>query len=189
MTDFTLSSGSNCRPYRSPWGNFATRGFQVASTLAAKVWLGQPVDCLGAADGSSNGHCVKGVAANAPNYLNLVGICAETVSSGVSSAVAGAIISVWEANPAMEFKAVTKGGPLGTSLCGKRRSLVWDSTLNIAWVDVTASTATDWRVVVTGLVDQPGDSGGYVSFRFISRLGEQVNSTILSSTPLLAYFS
>jgi hypothetical protein len=34
-----------------------------------------------------------------------------------------------------------------------------------------------------------GDSGGYMAFRFINRLGDQVNSTLLSSSPLLAFYS
>ena len=187
MADLTLSSGSIARPYRSPWGAFPTRTFPTASTLAAAIKLGQPVSLLLPADTSTNAGAVLG--ATLPLSFNMVGIAAGSCSSGVSSAVAGPSISVWEANPAVEFKAVTKGGTIGSSLIGKRRSLLFDSTLNIAWIDVTASTATDWRVLVTGLVDGEGDSGGYVSFRFLTATGPQVNSTILSSTPLLAFYS
>lgn len=185
MTDFTLSSGSICRPMRSPWGAFPTRSMGVASTLAAAIRIGQPVSLL--ADTSTNAGNVLG--ATMPNVINLVGIAAEGISSGASSLVGGNTISVWEANPSVEFKAVTKGGLIGSSLVGKRRSMNWDSTLNIAWIDTTASTATDWRVVVTGIVDGDQDSGGYVAFRFLAETGSQINSTILSSSPLLAFYS
>ena len=186
MTDFTLSSGSICRPYRSPWGAFPTRGVRTESTSAA-IAVGQPVT-LGTA-GSTTYDCAIAVAGNAPNMFNTIGIAAEAEAAGGSSAVAGATISVWEANPLVEFKAVTKGGVLASSLVGLRRSLVWDSTLGIAWVDLSASTATDWRVLVTQNLDAVGDSGGYVAFRFLSQTGSQINSTILSSSPLLAFYS
>ena len=184
MTDFTLSSGSICRPYRSPWGAFPTRGMRTESTSAA-IALGQPVT-LGTA-GSTTYDCA--IASTIANFFNLIGIAAEAEASGGSSAVASATISVWEANPLVEFKAVTKGGVLASSLVGLRRQLAHDSTLNISYVELGASTATDWRVVVTQNLDAVGDSGGYVAFRFLTRTGDQINSTILSSSPLLAFYS
>jgi hypothetical protein len=125
-----------------------------------------------------------------PASFNLVGIAAEAMSSGASSAVQSPSISVWEANPNVEFKAVTKGGTIGSSMMGKRRSMNFDSTLNIAWIDCTVSSNADWRVVVTGIVDGEGDSGGYVSFRFLTQIVDQVGSSIAqtSTSPLLAYF-
>lgn len=188
MTDFTLSSGSICRPLRSPWGAFPVRALRTESTMAAAIQIGRPVVLL--ADASSNTDCIKGVAANTPNYFYIAGIAAEAVSSGTSSGTLSPKVSVWEANPAVEFKAVTKGGTLGSSLVGSRRSLVFDSTLNIAWVDVTGSTAADWRVIVTDLIDSVGDSGGYVAFRFVQSLAGNVASSVAltSTTPVLAFF-
>src|SRR3990167_6744117 len=116
MTDFTLSSGSICRPYRSPWGAFPTRTMPTPSTLAATITLGHPVSLL--ADTSTNAGTLIGVANNAPNMTNLVGIAAEAASTGTSSAVAGPSLSVWEANPAVGVKAVTKLGTIGSSLVG-----------------------------------------------------------------------
>jgi hypothetical protein len=133
--------------------------------------------------------CVIGVTANAPNYFNLVGVAAETIAAQTSSGTTGPFISVWEANPQVEFRAATKGGPLASSNVGLRKSLVFDSTLNIAWVDLSVSTATDWRVVVTQNIGTLGDSGGDVAFRFLNHGAEQWNSTIASSSPLLAFFS
>jgi hypothetical protein len=86
-----------------------------------------------------------------------------------------------------EFKAVTKGAVLASSQVGLTKTLHWDSSLNIAYVDLTASTATDHRVVVTKLIDNAGDSGGYVGFRFISNYVNQ-GSTVNSSTPYLAFY-
>ena len=184
MTDFTLSSGSICRPYRSPWGAFPTRGMRTESTSAA-IAIGLPVT-LGTA-GSTNQDCA--VVSTVATFINLIGIAAEAEASGGSSLVASATISVWEANPLVEFKAVTKGATLTSSLVGTRRTLAHDSTLNIAYVDLADSTATNWRVVVTQNLDAVGDSGGYVAFRFLAETGSQINSTILSSSPLLAFYS
>ncbi len=183
MADFTLSSGSVCRPYRSPWGAFTTRSLQPMSTNA-KIDIGRPVT-LNWTGSTSAGQIVQ---STADNTFFLAGIAASSISAG-SSAVANPQISVWEANPMVEFKAVTKGGVLASSNIGLRKKLTWDSTLAIAWIDLSASTATDWRVVITGNIDNEGDSGGYCAFRFITHLAEQINSTIASSTPLLAFYS
>ena len=46
-------------------------------------------------------------------------------------------------------------------------------------VDLTGSTAADHRIVITQLIDNPGDSGGYVAFRFVPNRADQ-GSTVLS---------
>ena len=185
MADFTLSSGNICRPYRTPWGAFPTRGFGVSTGVSsAAIHLGRPVTLdYTEAGNTSNAGLVK--ASTADNTFYAVGIAAEAVSG--STAVAGTPIAVWEANPQVEFQAVTKAGTLQSSQIGLTKTLHWDSTLNIAYVDLSASTATDHRVVVTQLIDQQGDSGGKVAFRFITNSYRQ-GSTILSSTPYLAFY-
>jgi hypothetical protein len=82
---------------------------------------------------------------------------------------------------------VTKGGTLQSSQVGLTKTLHWDSTLNIAYVDLSASTVTDHRVVVTQLLNDQGDSGGRVAFRFISNQRAQ-GSTVNSSTPYVAFY-
>lgn len=190
MTDFTLSSGSICRPYRTPWGSFNTRSFAVSSGVSsAAIHLGRPVTLdYTEAGQTSNASYVK--ASTADNTFYLAGIAAEAASG--STAVNGVTsISVWECNPQAEFKAVTKGGTIQSSHCALTKTLHWDSTLNIAYVDLSASTAADHRVVITQAVGvdgaAQGDSGAYVAFRFMTNSYRQ-GSTISSSTPYLAFF-
>lgn len=186
MADFTLSSGNICRPYRTPWGAFNTRGMGVSTGVSsATIHLGRPVTLdYTEAGNTSNAGLVK--ASTGDNTFYLVGIAAEQVSG--STAVAGTPIAVWEANPMAEFQAVTKFGTLQSSQVGLTKTLHWDSSLNIAYVDLSASTAADHRVVVTQLIDQQGDSGGKVAFRFISNSLARQGSTIGSSTPYLAFY-
>lgn len=186
MTDFTLSSGSICRPYRSPWGAFPTRTFGVSTGVSsAAIPLGRVVTLdYTEAGNSSNNQYVK--ASTGDNTFYCVGIAAEAAPS---TALIGQPITVWEANPLVEFRAVTKGGTLQSSQVGLTKTLHLDSTLGIQYVDLGASTAADHRVLVTGLLPNyaQGDSGGEVSFRFITNSYRQ-GSTILSSTPYLAFY-
>lgn len=185
MTDFTLSSGSICRPYRSPWGAFPTRTFGVSTGVSsAAIPLGRVLTLdYTEAGNTSNAQYVKG-STSADNHFYCVGISAEVVPS---TALIGQPISVWECNPLVEFKAVTKFGTLQSSQVGLTKTLHRDSTLDIAYVDLSGSTAADNRVLITQLIDQQGDSGGYVSFRFLTNSYRQ-GSTVLSSTPYLAFY-
>lgn len=186
MTDFTLSSGNICRPYRSPWGHFPTRAFAVSSGVSsAAIAVGRPVTLdYTEAGNTSNAAYVK--ASTGDNTFYLAGIAAEA-ASGSSAVNAVTTISVWECNPMVEFQAVTKAGTLQSSQVGLTKTLHWDSTLAIAYVDLSASTAADHRVVVTQLLGAQGDSGASVAFRFIGNRREQ-GSTINSSTPFLAFY-
>jgi hypothetical protein len=190
MTDFVLSSGSICRPFRSPWGSFPTRGFAVSSGVSsAAIQLGRPVTLdFTEAGQTSNASYVK--ASTADNTFYLAGIAGEA-ASGVGAVNGVTMISVWECNPLVEFKAVTKAGTIQSSHAGLTKTLHFDSTLNIAYVDLSASTASDHRVVITQAVGvdgaSQGDSGAYVAFRFIGDSRRQ-GSTIVSSTPYLAFY-
>lgn len=189
MADITLSSGMTCEPYRSPWGAFPIRHFTVSSGVSsAAIYDGRQVTLdFAEADNTSNAMHVKAstTAAGAGNFY-VVGIAAALASG--STAVNGVTeIPVWEANPLVEFKAVTKGGTLQSSQVGLTKAFSFDSTLNIAYVDLGASTAADHRVVVTDLIDAQGDSGGYVAFRFLTNRAAQ-GSTVVSSTPFLAFY-
>lgn len=185
MADLTLSSGSICRPLRTPWGAFHTISYGISTGVSsATIHVGRPVTLdYTEAGNTSNAEMVK--ASTGDNTFYLVGIAAEQASG--STATRGTKITVWEANPMQEFKAVSKAGTLESSHIGLTKTLHWDSTLNIAYVDLSASTATDHRVVVTKLIDSIGDSGGYVGFRFISNYVNQ-GSTVNSSTPYLAFY-
>lgn len=185
MADLTLSSGSICQPFRSPWGGFPIREFGISTGVSsAAIALGRPVTMdYTEAGNTTNAAFVK--ASSADNTFYLAGIAAGAVSG--SSATTGNALSVWECNPGVEFKAVTKGGTLQSSHVGLTKTLHWDSTLAIAYVDLGASTATDHRVVVTQMVGTLGDSGGYAAFRFLINSARQ-GSTIVSSTPYLAFY-
>lgn len=188
MTDFTLSSGNVCLPYRSPWGAFPTRMLGISTGISSQgIARGRVVtiDAVDVAPSTFSGY-VK--ASTGDNAFYIAGISAETVPS---TAVVGTGIMVYEANPNVEFKAVTKGNVLSNSMVGRTATLHRDSTLDIAYVDLTGSTASDHRVIVTGLIDQQGDSGGYVTFRFLTALAGNVQGSsgfYNSTTPILAFY-
>ena len=193
MAQVTLSSGSIARPYRSPWGAFPIRQMTPIST-GAEIHRGRPVT-LDYTANSTNVGKIKASSADATWFL--VGLAGQ--GSTVSSGVEPQPIPVCEANPMVEFVANTIGGVVVSSVIGLRKKLTWDSTLNIAVVDVSASSAADWRVIVTGcngvngqtgLQGDLGDSGAQVLFRFLPSLTENVGSSIAltSTTPTLAFF-
>jgi hypothetical protein len=181
MADVTLSSGSVARPYRSPWGAFPTRNFESISSNAIHVGQVLTLDWTG----STNTKRV--CASTAVPYFFGVGLAGS--SRGASTSVVGNV-TVYEANPHVEFRAFTKGGALASSLVGLRRTINRDSTLNIDYIDVTASTATDWRVLVTEILGTEGDTGGEVAFKFLPKLTENIGSSvsITSTSPVLAFF-
>lgn len=183
MTDFTLSSGMICRPYRSPWGAFPTRGFQLSTGISSNAIVAGRVVALDA-NTDSNAMQILPSSQTAGVVMStvIVGIAAESPALPGSTNTRGTVISVWEANPMIEFRAQTQGANLLSSQVGKLKALVWDSTLAITKVDLSNSTAINVRVVVTGLIDNEGDSGGAVSFRFIT------NDVSTISSPFLAFF-
>jgi hypothetical protein len=189
MAEITLSSGSVCRPFRTPWGAFNTRSYFVSTGVSsAAIHVGRPVTLDYTEAGmTTNAGYVK--ASTADNTFYLVGIAASA-ASGSTATVGVTDVQVYEANPLAEFQANTKGGAVSSSLVGTPRTLHWDSTLNIAYVDITGSTAADFRVVVTQAPltgYSQSDTGAPVAFRFISNRREQ-GSTINSSTPFLAFY-
>lgn len=182
-TNFTLSSGSICRPYRSPWGAFPVRSMPISTGVSSlTIHVGQTV--ILDARTSTCGHRVYANSANNP--IGIVGIASESPNKPGSTTTVDTEIPVWEANPLVEFKAVTKGGTLVSSIVGSARTLEFDSTLNIHWVDLGASSAVDNRVIVTELIDGIGDSGGYVAFKFQQTDRSSTNN---SSVAYLAFFS
>lgn len=186
MADIPLSSGSICRPYRSPWGAFPTRTMLCSTGISsATINLGRRVTL----DWTGSTTAGKVLPSTAQNTFYLVGIAAQTV--GGSTAVTNGEVSVWEANPLVEFRAQTQFNTLASSHVGLHKKMMFDSTLNVEYIDLRASTAADWRVVITGLIDNEGDSGGAVSFRFLSRLTENIGSSVAltSTSPILAFYA
>lgn len=136
---------------------------------------------------STSFHKVYGMAASSFATVSTQGPVAGIAGSSASrNADHGTLITVFEANPLVEFRAQTKGAALESSHVGSARTLAWDSTLNIAYVDLGASSAADNRVIVTDLIDAIGDTGGAVAFRFMA---QPRGSTGNSSSPWLAFYS
>lgn len=183
MTDFTLSSGSILRPYRSPWGAFPTKGYQLSSGISSNaIILGRIVGLDVNTDTNAGQILPSSQTAGVVVSTAIVGVAAESPSLGGSSTnTRGTVISVWDANPMVEYRAHTQGATLASSAVGKLKAIVWDSTLGIHKVDLSNSTAIVVRCVVTGLIDAEGDSGGAVSFRFITETPPAGDSTVSRS--------
>lgn len=105
----------------------------------------------------------------------IVGIAAEAYSSNDSTGANDHVLSFWAANPMVEFRAQTQGAALASSLVGAVKAIVWDSTLTIHKIDATNSTTLNVRALVTQLIDNIGDTGGAVAFRFLTN--DKVNAT------------
>lgn len=177
MTDFVLSSGNIMKPYRSPWGAFPTKGMALSTGISSNVIrIGMVVgldvnstayqNCIvpsSLSSGTIVSTAIVGIAAESPGAVN--------GNSGVGSTNSqGTVCMVWEANPNVEFRANTRGGLLNSTIVGQEKNLDYDSTLNIVLVNVGAGAlaTAQPRVVVTGLLDASGDSGGAVVCRFIN---------------------
>ena len=188
MADFTLSSASYCRPHRSPFGQPPVRVLPASTGMssAGSITVGQ-VCALDYRGVSTSFHKVYGITASSFATVSTQGpVVGIAASSHAANSEHGKGVTIFEANPLVEFKAVTKEGTLASSHVGSARTLAWDSTLSIAYVDLGASTAADNRVLVTDLIDAVGDSGGYVAFRFLT--GDYA-STNNSSQHWLAFYS
>lgn len=175
MTDFVLSAGNTIRPHRSPWGAFPIRGFKLSTGISSQVIRVGTVVCLDSASTSFNDCIVPTTLSSSSLKLvanTVIGVSAEgpgQTAGGISSTNSqGTVIPVWEANPSVEFKAWTRGGLLNSTIVGQRKELTRDSTLNIDLVNLATSSlaATCAVVIITGLVDASGDSGGAVTIRF-----------------------
>jgi len=187
MTDFVLSSGNICRPFRSPWGAFATRGFALSSGISSNaITLGRIVAFDVNTDSNASQILPSSQTAGVVMSTAIVGVAAEAAVGPGSTNTRGTIISVWEANPLIEFRANTQGANLNSSQVGKTKAIVWDSTLTIHKVDLSNSTLLNVRVVVTQLIDAEGDSGGAVAFRFLRETPPAGDST--SSRAVLALY-
>lgn len=182
MTDFTLSSGNYMRPYRSPWGAFPIRGMPLSTGISsATIRIGQAV-CLDV-NSTAYQNCIIPSSLSSAVVVStaIVGIAAEGpgINALSSTNAQGTVIPVWEANPNVEFRVHTRKGLLNSTLVGQYRDLEWDSTLTIHLINVGASAlATPQpRVVITGLIDASGDSGGAVLVRFMTKDASVAGST------------
>jgi hypothetical protein len=159
MADYTISSGDYIRPYRSPWGQCEVRS-APESTGQTFVYG----DVLELDKGVSTGaNRVKrgSTTGSTCNSTAIVGIAAQAASSNVAQTV-----TYFTASPANEFVGRTRGGLLALANVGAGFGLFRDSTKNVWLVDLGNTQSTSERVIVTELIDQVGDSGGAVAFKF-----------------------
>lgn len=176
MTDFVLGSGDFIRPFRTPWGATHTKSIRVSTGVSTQVIrVGQTV-VLDASGSTSFRDCVVPCAVSSatlnPAANTIVGVAAETPSvTNLSTSPGGTqMISVWDANPMQEFRARTRFGVITSSIVGTLKELGRDSTLNIdvVMLNVSSLATPVPAVIITQLLDSPGDSGGAVAFKFIS---------------------
>lgn len=171
MTDITPTAGDFMRPHRSPWNSFPTRGMPISTGISSNIiYVGAVVGLD--LNTSTTGDCIvpSSMTSNTVVSTANVGVAAENPASPSSTNVARSTIPVWECNPLVEFRARSRHGVLASTNVGAPYTILWDSTLHIHLVNLGASCATTpVYVTVTELIDNVGDSGGLVAFKFVSK--------------------
>lgn len=181
MADFTISSGDYMRPYRlqgASAGELTNGPESTGQSFKRGDLLELDVDV----STSSHRLALATVSASTVTSTSLIGVAAE----GASSAVDATII-YWPITPQIEFMARTRGGTLAQTNVGTAYGLFRDSTKNVCGVDLANTQSTSLRVVVTGLVDAVGDSGGYVRFKFGTPVGTASTNTFGGGANPLRY--
>lgn len=160
MADFVLSSGDYMRPFRLQIGSAGE--FQSGPESTAQSY---PVGALLEMDSlvsTSNFRLAKAVvSASTVTSTAIIGVAAEPASS-----VTDQTRIYWPVSPAIEFQARTRGKLLASTCIGQPYGIFFDSTKAIYGVDLANQVSTSQRVLITGLIDAVGDSGGYVRFKF-----------------------
>lgn len=193
MAQWTNSSGSYMRPYRSPWGSPQIRHFQESTAAATAVIrvgnivVNNTVVTTGTmrivralADGGAAANLLDSTITD--GYLGVA--LADSTSDGSTSGlgadgVVGASprqIPVAVFDGGTEFlgyfkTAVTAGADVAaSSLIGLRRAIIYDSTLGVYFVDSTNSTAANVTCVITDIPNnEVGSCGGSpVIFKLLS---------------------
>lgn len=195
MAQWTNSSGSFMRPYRSPWGAPTVKYYQESTAAGtATIRTGHLVsNNTVITTGGQRVVRAPSSAGNGANLLevltgSLLGVCVDPSTSNGSttglvddSSVANdpirtRMIGVALADGVTEFLGYFKSGGAGTtprafsSLVNLNYPIILDSTLNLYFIDSTNSTAA---LVSAKIVDFPpnvlGDSGGVPCvFKFLS---------------------
>lgn len=174
--DWTASSNSIVRPFRSPKGSPNIRFFEASTAAAAtKIEAGFLVQ-FDTAVSSASHRIVKaqttgGGGANllGINGANLLGVAIEKDTSDGSTLGVGVNrkIGVAVFDGETEFLAYTRwAGPVASTMIGQNRSIIYDSTLKIFQIDSTNSTAALQTAIITDVPEQGlGDTGAVVAFK------------------------
>lgn len=168
MANWTISSGDYMRPYRTVGADAGTMNFGPEST-AQSFLVGSLLE-MDSQVSSSAFRLRQALRSNSTvTSTALIGVAAEGASS-----VTDATRIYWPITPATEFMARTRGDLIQSTTVGMPYGVFFDSTKNVYGVDLANAQSTSLRVVVTGLIDAAGDSGGYVKFKF----GRPAGSTV-----------
>jgi len=181
MADWTPSTASGIRPYRSPWGSPIIRSFQASTCASTATIRAGAVVTLNTVVSTGGSRIVLAPSSGGggANLLqvgitSLIGVALESDTSDGSttglSNVENRTISVALADPAIEFIGFLAGdGPAASSLIGTNKALRFDSTNRIHLVDSTNSTAALAAVKITDIPSYAlNDTRGPVVFKFLS---------------------
>lgn len=196
MAQWTNSSGTWPRPYRSPFGQPQFRTYQPSTAAAtATINIGDLVrnntivttgglrvrrDESTAGDGGNLMHIggaqIFGVCVGDTQAAETAGTGGFADDSSTPGQLRTKLINVAVADGVTEFLGYFKSGGAGatpqanSSLIGLNRPLIFDSTLGRYFIDSTNSTAALVHVQITDFPsDVLGDSGGVPAvFKFLS---------------------
>ena len=181
MADFVISSGDYMRIYRTQGADGASMDFGPESTGQTFV-RGSLLELDVDVSTSSHRLAEATVSASTVTSTSLIGVAAEAASSAVDRNRI-----YWRITPENEFMARTRGGTLAQTNVGVAYGLFYDSTKAVYGVDLANTQSTSLRVVVTGLIDAVGDSGGYVRFKFGTPVGTASTNTFGGGAVPLRY--
>lgn len=170
MADYTLSTRTVIRPYRTRAGSPATLT-RDASTCAstALIKVGRVVQFDIVSETASHRLVRASTAEGVILSTNIAGIAAATDTSDGSTLGLGEgkrPIQFWAADAATEFLFPTNIAGVASTLVGTGLALTWDSTRGVHFLAANSS-AGNLRVWITE-VPNPGDTNGYVVGRFFS---------------------
>jgi hypothetical protein len=176
MADWTASSNSIVRPYRSPFGSPAIRYYEVSSAASTNtIRAGDLVQFDTSV--ATSAHRIAKASSTGGNSVNLLGINGNALlgvavepdprkdaSTGMGP---NAKIGVALFDGITEFLAYTRwAGPVTSTMIGTQRSIIHDSTLRIWQIDSTNSTVALQTAIITDVPDAYiGDTGAPVAFK------------------------
>jgi len=176
MADWTASSNSIVRPYRSPFGSPNIRYFEVSSAASTNTIVAGDLVQFDTSVSSAS-HRVAKASSTGGGGANLLGINGNALlgvaiekdprSAPSTGMGPGAKIGVWLFDGVTEFQAYTRwAGPVTSTMIGRQRSLIHDSTLRIWQIDSTNSTEALMTAIITDVPDAYiGDTGAPVAFK------------------------
>ena len=181
MADYVISSGDYMRPYRMQGSDAGSLNYGQEST--AQSWLVGSLLEMDSAVATSNFRLRQAVrSASTITSTALIGVAAEAASS-----VTDQTRIYWPISPNIEYMARTRGSTITSTNIGQPYGLFFDSTKNVYGVDLANQVSTSLRVVITGLIDAVGDSGGYVRFKFGTPAGTASTNTFGGGANPLRY--